>query len=435
MSARALISYCQTTQVVWMAVVHARAQRRQLKLCQHLLRPAAVAGEAGSLSLEEMLEYPGAVQAPEVTADPARALEALDHDGVVIFTAAPASELRGLDDAAIKALVATVPRRVFGKRLAWAKEPTRVARGAANPLASLPHQDAAGPYGNAMSDYMVLMGDTPAERGGESYVLDAWAILAALEPRLRAALADLPFSQTAAHHTDFGREPLPPGSAAAEQACGAGLWGGPLYCDADEGIGSRPFFRCPTGGGTSLHIHQDEPAAWCSAAEQALGAEAIAAYHHAVLLGMDSKVILAPPCILRIENHEWNIQGSVIVTSPSTARSCTRTTRRRASRWSAARRCSPTTCASCTRGSGFLVGSGSSGESGSGPPRGDTPMPRRRLALRRSRRAGSRGSWGRSPAVCSRKTQPVTARGPGCRTRCKESCPQSGDSTRASSRR
>eukprot|EP01050_Picozoa_sp_SAG11_P029258 SAG11_NODE_8167_length_1053_cov_1.220126_1_plen_229_part_01 len=227
-----------------------------------------------AISPEIMAEYPGVVPAPSVTADPQRCLELIDRDGACILQAVPSGAgLDGRSADEMKELVASVAPRVFKERLLYAKEPTRIARGSSNPLASLPHQDAAGPYGNAMSDYMILVGDTPADRGGESYVLDMRGILASLEPRLRDALAKVCFQQTAAHHTDFGRGNLPPpGSAEAEAAAGVGVWGGPLFLPGSADGTLRPFFRCPTGGGTKLHLHLDEPATWQSDARQALGA-------------------------------------------------------------------------------------------------------------------------------------------------------------------
>eukprot|EP01044_Picomonas_judraskeda_P015211 COSAG03_NODE_2518_length_2684_cov_3.045261_5_plen_105_part_01 len=83
---------------------------------------------------------------------------------------------------------------VFGGALALAKAPvTKVEDGAR--LRSQPHQDGGQAYGNAVNDYLMLMGDTPAEGGaaGESYLLDAMAILESLPERCASlALSPLP---------------------------------------------------------------------------------------------------------------------------------------------------------------------------------------------------------------------------------------------------
>ena len=52
-----------------------------------------------------------------------------------------------------------------------------------------------------------------------------------------------------------------------------------------RGAAARPFFRCPTGGGYSIHNYQDGPAGGGAAAAAAADASALLldAIHHAIL--------------------------------------------------------------------------------------------------------------------------------------------------------
>jgi alpha-ketoglutarate-dependent taurine dioxygenase len=267
------------------------------------------------------IEYPGYSPQPLVTADPDVALQHLRAHGAAVFEAAPPHEAARLDSEAMRRLAASVAPTVFGGALALAKAPvTKVEDGA--PLRSQPHQDGGQAYGNAVNDYLMLMGDTPAEGGaaGESYLLDAMGILEALPERLQRALRTVHMEQSAeTHGFPFGRS-VPPchGSRDSETAAAAKdgrptLWRSALWRPAAEGeqqhsnggSSSRPFFRCPTGGGTRVHQHLDHPVAGLPGQERQLGEEATLAFRQGLLHADNAapRFVLHPGQALLIDNY------------------------------------------------------------------------------------------------------------------------------------
>lgn len=268
--------------------------RLRLRQLSHQLSPKQshdALRAAPSASSEVEVDYPGYSPAPLSTADPREAFDYLQTHGAVVFEATPPHEAARFDAKEMRRLAASVAPTVFGQELALAKAPvTKEEDGAL--LRSQPHQDGGQAYGNAVNDYLVLLGDTPAENGtaGESYLLDAEAIVAALPERLQQALRDVHMEQgVETHGFPFGRR-IPPchgdcdsESAAAARAGRPTLWRSALWRPAGENGQRRSFFRCPTGGGTRVHQHLDYPVAGLPAKERHLGEEATLAFRNALL--------------------------------------------------------------------------------------------------------------------------------------------------------
>lgn len=270
---------------------HRRANTRRLgQLRCHVSPPhASPTSDQHELPLAEV--YPGYYPAPAVTSDPQDALKQLQKHGAVVFEPVAPHEASRLDSEGMRHLAASIAPAVFGSALALAKAPvTKEEDGA--PLRSQPHQDGGQAYGNAVNDYLVLVGDTPAQGGtaGESYLLDVDAILASLPKRLQRALRDVHMEQSwATTGFPFGRKvPSCHGlcdseSAAAARAGRPTLWRGPLWRPAGEHGRRRAFFRCPTGGGTRVHQHLDYPVSGLPAEERHNGEEATLAFRQALL--------------------------------------------------------------------------------------------------------------------------------------------------------
>eukprot|EP01052_Picozoa_sp_SAG31_P039159 SAG31_NODE_5372_length_2580_cov_2.297864_2_plen_326_part_00 len=212
-----------------------------------------------------------------------------------------------------RALAASVAPLVFGDSLAFAKEPTMKDEPNGAPLRSQPHQDGGQAYGNALNDYLMLMGAEPAADGrGESYLLDAAAILSSLPERLQRALREVHMEQGFdAHGFPYGRHvPTAQGlrhsdSETAVNNSRPTLWRGPLWRPKSAQNGGRPFFRCPTGGGTRVHQHIDYPVAGLPTAERELGLEAALAFRHALLHADNAapRFLLLPGQALFIDNY------------------------------------------------------------------------------------------------------------------------------------
>ena len=291
-----------TPRLEWVATTEV-ADEAELKLRSMGLVPVA---DEAEIELRAM--YPGYSSAPLVTADPAEALAALREHGACVFEAAAPEAVRRMGPEEVQALAASVAPRVFGDALALAKAPTTKAEDGA-PLRSQPHQDGGQAYGNAVNDYLMLLGAEPAEGGrGESYLLDAQAILASLPEHLQSALRETHYEQNfETSGFPFGRH-LPPDhgardseSAAAARAGRPTMWRGPLW----RTDGTRPFFRCPTGGGTYIHRHMDYPVAGLPEGERRLAEEATLAFRQALLHADNAapRFCLQPGQALLIDNY------------------------------------------------------------------------------------------------------------------------------------
>jgi hypothetical protein len=136
------------------------------------------------------------VPAPRVCTDPAEAFRCCRRDGACIYQAFrdPASLLS--EDELTAALAAVAPT-VFGAHLAVAQPPifkrlgiqpsgkSRTRPGDLGMEPNLPHMDTA--YGMLSNDWLILANDAPAAEGGESCLLDGYALIDGLAPPMRRA--------------------------------------------------------------------------------------------------------------------------------------------------------------------------------------------------------------------------------------------------------
>lgn len=129
---------------------------------------------------------------PQRTADPAEAAALMARDGAAVLVG------RGVDEDA----AAAVAVDVVGDRLVALPPPTGVREGAEGDKGAvasteeLPLHTDGFSYGDRVCDAIFLLCAQAGRTGGESFLADGWAVVAAADPELRAFLHDEPVDLT-----------------------------------------------------------------------------------------------------------------------------------------------------------------------------------------------------------------------------------------------
>lgn len=143
---------------------------------------------------------------PQRTADPAEARTILERDGAVILTGcgrdAPASE--AIPESVFGSSVLAVPPAA---RVSDGGEKDRKPMGLSSKTRSNAHSDGYS-YGWQYPDYFLLLCDVPSEVGGESFLIDGYAILDLMEADDELSWLPEALRTTSIDQTEAGMRPL-----------------------------------------------------------------------------------------------------------------------------------------------------------------------------------------------------------------------------------
>jgi hypothetical protein len=208
-----------THSLVGSSTVSDRTMQRLTKIAEHQCRGAStifttVSDGATASTSTTVLDGGGGDPSfailPQTVTDPGMALPALRDSGAVVVSTVVGD---GENEAALREKATSLTREVFGESFVMAKEPCAIRSPPPNADADTaalfsptgvgaeplrPHNDGWDVYGELSPDYLMLFCVNPADRGGESFLLDGVRIGDAIgDERLFAVDVETAFPRVA----------------------------------------------------------------------------------------------------------------------------------------------------------------------------------------------------------------------------------------------